>query len=84
MLSLTNSNNVTQGDSFVTNVTPHLDFGVFNVPFGSDSIYDAKKELYSNTEGLPDFDKIFKKSGPLAVMASQLAFFKVKKMGLYY
>jgi len=82
MLSLKNSKNVIQGDSFVTNVSPHLDFGVYNVPFGKDSIYETKKELYSKTDGLPDFNKIFKKGGPLAVMASQLAFYKVKKMGL--
>ena len=82
MLSLKNSKNVGQGDSFITNVSPHLDIGVYNVPFGKDSIYETKKELYSNTEGLPDFNKIFKKGGPLAVMASQLAFYKVKKMGL--
>jgi len=82
MLSLSNSKNVKQGDSFITNVSPHLDFGVYNVPFGKDSIYDTKKELYSKTDGLPDFYKVFKKGGPLAVMASQLAFYKVKKMGL--
>lgn len=82
MLSLKNSKNVGQGDSFITNVSPHLDIGVYNVPFGKDSIYETKKELYSKTDGLPDFNKIFKKGGPLAVMASQLAFFKVKKMGL--
>jgi len=82
MLSLKNSKNVGQGDSFITNVSPHLDIGVYNVPFGKDSIYETKKELYSKTDGLPDFNKIFKKGGPLAVMASQLAFYKVKKMGL--
>ena len=82
MLSLKNSKNVDQGDSFVTNVSPHLDIGVYNVPFGKDSIYETKKELYSKPDGLPDFNKIFKKGGPLAVMASQLAFYKVKKMGL--
>ena len=82
MLSLKNSKNVRQGDSFITNVSPHLDIGVYNVPFGKDSIYETKKELYSKTDGLPDFNKIFKKGGPLAVMASQLAFYKVRKMGL--
>lgn len=82
IISLKNSKNIIQGDSFVTNVSPHLDIGVYNVPFGKDSIYETKKELYSKTDGLPDFNKIFKKGGPLAVMASQLAFYKVKKMGL--
>ena len=82
MLSLENSKNIKQGDSFITNVKPHLDIGVYNVPFGKNSIYDLVKEKYSNTEGLPKFEDIFKSKGPLAVMASQLAFYKVRKIGL--
>jgi len=82
MFSLSDCRNVKQGDSFITNVSPHLDIGVYNVPFGKDSIYDQKKELYSTSEGLPDFETIFKSKGPLAVMASQMAFHKVTKIGL--
>ena len=83
MLSLENSKNIKQGDSFITNVKPHLDIGVYNVPFGKDSIYDLVKEKYSKTtEGLPKFEDIFKCKGPLAVMTSQVAFYKVRKIGL--
>ena len=82
MLSLTNSNNVTQGDSFVTNVTPHLDIGIYNVPFGKKSNYDEKEELYNSSDELPEFKSVCKCKGPLAVTSSQLAFYKVKKMGL--
>ena len=82
MLSLTNSKNVTQGDSFVTNVTPHLDISVTNVPFGKKSNYNEKNELYELSDELPDFKNVCKCKGPLAVTSSQLAFFKVKKMGL--
>jgi restriction endonuclease S subunit len=82
MLSLTNSKNVTQGDSFITNVTPHLDIGIFNVPFGKASNYIEKDELYELSDELPDFKSVCKCKGPLAVTSSQLAFYKVKKMGL--
>jgi len=82
MLSLTNTKNVTQGDSFVTNVTPHLDIGIYNVPFGKKSNYDEKEELYKQSNELPDFKSVCKCKGPLAVSSSQLAFYKVKKMGL--
>ena len=82
MLSLTNSKNVTRGDSFVTNVTSHLDIGIYNVPFGKKSNYIEKEELYKQSDELPDFKSVCKCKGPLAVTSSQLAFYKVKKMGL--
>lgn len=82
LFSINTTENIKEADSFIEDVSPHLDFGVFNVPFGKDNVYETKKELYSKIVGLPDFNKIFKKGGPLAVMASQLAFFKIKKIGL--
>ena len=46
MFSMDNLKNIKRGDSFITNVTPHLDFSVHNVPFGKSMSPKIIKEKY--------------------------------------
>lgn len=87
MFSLTSFKNISTGDSFITNVTPHLDFSVHNVPFGkSMKCKNIKKKYLSEMKmnnNLPEFKKVIpiEKNGD-AMLASQLVVYKTKKMGL--
>jgi type I restriction-modification system DNA methylase subunit len=79
----TNSYKLTHGSSFVTNMTPHLDFSVHNVPFGNtmrwkDIIAYARDEetkalLTKNIEVKVNVD---------AVLCAQLVVYKTRKMGI--
>ena len=87
MFSLKSFKNISTGDSFITNVTPHLDFSVHNVPFGkSMNCKNIKKKYLSEMEmdnNLPEFKDVIpiEKNGD-AMLASQLSVYKTKKMGL--
>ena len=88
MFSLKSFKNITTGDSFITNVTPHLDFSVHNVPFGKSMKVTNIKESYNSerakdNSNLPEFKDVIpiEKNGD-AMLASQLVVYKTKKMGL--
>ena len=88
MFSLTSFKNINKGDSFITNVTPHLDFSVHNVPFGKSMKVTNIKESYNSerakdNSNLPEFKDVIpiEKNGD-AMLASQLVVYKTKKMGL--
>lgn len=90
MFSLKVFDNVIRGDSFITNVFPHLDISVHNVPFGKSMTPQIIKEtyeaFYSKNEGknLPKVDEYlpFCKKKIDAILASQVVLYKTKKMGL--
>jgi len=88
MFSLTNFKNMRKGDSFITNVEPHLDVSVHNVPFGkSMKVSNIKKKYISekakDDNNLPEFkDVIPIEKNEDAMLASQLVVYKTKKMGL--
>lgn len=88
MFSLSNFEHISTGDSFVTNVYPHLDFSVHNVPFGNSMNYQTIKESYNSErakEGstLPEFkDVILIKKNKDVMLSAQLVVYKTKKMGL--
>ena len=88
MFSLTSFKNINKGDSFITNVTHHLDFSVHNVPFGKSMKVTNIKESYNSerakdNSNLPEFKDVIpiEKNGD-AMLASQLVVYKTKKMGL--
>ncbi|ADO67417.1 putative type I restriction modification enzyme, M and S domains [Cafeteria roenbergensis virus] len=87
MFSLDNIDNVTRGDSFITNVSPHLDISVHNVPFGSRMKYKHVKEHYEeyqiNHSDIPNFDEIIKsKANQDATLSSQMVIYKTNKIGI--
>ena len=94
-ISLNTYDNIICGDSFVTNVSPHLDFSVHNVPFGKSMNYDKIKEKYKkfyetnkNKEPTPPTPPTPEEYLPFcnkkidAILSSQVALYKTKKMGL--
>ena len=90
MFSMSNLKNIRRDDSFVTNVTPHLDFSVHNVPFGpgqgeiNERKYNSFK-LEHPKSNMPDYKHIIPhntKIGVLSVPSSCLALYKTKKIGL--
>ena len=90
MFSMSNLKNIKRGDSFVTNVTPHLDFSVHNVPFGKSMTPKIIKDNYEKLlQEHPDKNyPSLKKYLPYntkkidAILASQVVVYKTKKMGL--
>lgn len=90
MFSMKTSENIVRGNSFITNVTPHLDVSVHNVPFGKSMDPAIIKKIYNgflseNTKkNYPDFkDYIpFNSKKIDALLASQVVLYKTKKMGL--
>jgi len=74
---------LTHGSSFVTNMTPHLDFSVHNVPFGDTMRWkdiiayarddETKALLTKNIEVKVNVD---------AVLCAQLVVYKTRKMGI--
>lgn len=90
MFSMDNFKNVKRGNSFITNVTPHLDISVHNVPFGKSmtpkNIKSTYQEFLQENEGkgFPKFEDYvpfsYKKID--AILASQVVLYKTKKMGL--
>lgn len=88
MFSLTNFKNIRSGDSFVTNVSPHLDVSVHNVPFGKSMNCKNIKESYNSERAkedsnLPEFKDVvpIEKNGD-AMLSCQVVVYKTKKMGL--
>lgn len=90
MFSIKNTKNIVRGNSFVTNVTPHLDLSVHNVPFGKSMDQKILKQNYNTflaenpKKNYPEFkDYIpFNSKKIDAILASQVVLYKTKKMGL--
>ena len=90
MFSMNNLKNIKRGNSFITNVSPHLDISVHNVPFGkSFTPKNIEKSYNKFLEVNPgkNFPK-FKDYIPFntkkidAILTSQVVLYKTKKMGL--
>jgi len=90
MFSMTNFENITRADSFITNVTPHLDLSIHNVPFGKSMYPEIIKQSYNNfleenpNKGYPELKNYipFCNKKIDAILASQVVLYKTKKMGL--
>lgn len=89
MFSMKDFKNIVKGDSFHTNVRPHLDISVHNVPFGDrmkailvEEDYDRYRDE-NEEQKLPLFKEIVGvKKNTDAVLASQVALYKTNKIGL--
>jgi restriction endonuclease S subunit len=88
MFSLTNFKHIRSGDSFVTNVSSHLDVSVHNVPMGHAMDCANIKEMYiseraKEDSNLPEFKDVvpIEKNGD-AMLSCQVVVYKTKKMGL--
>lgn len=83
MFSLSQIDNVKCGDSFITNVEPHLDVSVHNVPFGKSMRSSIIKQNYEHETGLPPFNDVvpIEKNGD-AMLATQVVVYKTRKMGV--
>ena len=88
MFSLTNFEHIRSGDSFITNVEPHLDVSVHNVPMGHAMDCANIKESYNSERAkedspLPEFKDVvpIEKNGD-AMLSCQVVLYKTKKMGL--
>ncbi len=88
MFSLKNFKHIRSGDSFVTNVSPHLDVSVHNVPMGHAMDCKNIKESYNSERAkedshLPEFKDVvpIEKNGD-AMLSCQVVLYKTKKMGL--
>jgi restriction endonuclease S subunit len=89
MFSMSDFRNIDKGDSFRTNISPHLDISVHNVPFGKrmraniiENEYNKYRED-NKEKKLPYFDEIVDvKINKDCVLSSQLVIYKTKKMGL--
>jgi len=87
MFSLGTVENIKRGDSFINNVTPHLDISVHNVPFGKRMKVKHIKNNYNeyrvtNLE-IPEFNEIIPaEANKDAVLASQMVIYKTSKIGL--
>jgi restriction endonuclease S subunit/type I restriction-modification system DNA methylase subunit len=90
MFSMDNFKNVKRGNSFITNVIPHLDISVHNVPFGKSMTpnmiekgYDAFLAENPNKD-FPEFKDYvpFNTKKIDAILASQVVLYKTRKMGL--
>ena len=89
MFSMDNLKNVNRGNSFITNVTPHLDISVHNVPFGKSMTPKNIEKTYNDFleenpgKGYPTFKEYipFNTKKIDAILASQVVLYKTKKMG---
>ena len=88
MFSMDNFRHIKRGDSFITNVSEHLDLSIHNVPFGKRISYTNTKEHYEEyRESKPDIPE-FKDIIPVDVgkcdapIASQMVIYKTKHIGL--
>lgn len=88
LFSMNDVINITRGDSFYTNVTPHLDISIHNVPFGQSMtpkiIETNYKKIYIEQENYPKFEEYlpFCTKKIDSILASQVVIYKTKKMGL--
>ena len=85
MFSMKDFSNIKEADSFYTDLTPHLDISVHNVPFGKRMRVELIEEDYNNikTDKMPNFNKLVPiKKNTDACLAAQVVFYKTKKMGI--
>ena len=90
MFSMKNFKNIKWGNSFITNVKPHLDISIHNVPFGKSMTPKNIEETYNGFlaenpgKGYPTFKEYipFNTKKIDAILASQVVLYKTKKMGL--
>lgn len=90
MFSLKNFKKVKCGDSYLTNVSPHLDISIHNVPMGhgNGTIIEKTYNSYKTENpilNLPDYKDIVKyntEKGTLSTPALQLVVYKTNQMGL--
>lgn len=90
MFSMKNFKNITCGNSFITNVKPHLDISIHNVPFGKSMTPKNIEKTYqafleeNPDKGYPTFKEYipFNTKKIDAILASQVVLYKTKKMGL--
>jgi len=86
MFSLGTVDNIKRGDSFITNVNPHLDLSVHNVPFGKRMKVKHIENNYNDykaNNNIPDFHDIIPvEANKDAILASQMVIYKTSKMGL--
>jgi len=90
MFSMKNYKNIERGNSFITNVTPHLDISIHNVPFGKSMTPKNIEKTYDGFlaenpgKGYPTFKEYipFNTKKIDAILASQVVLYKTKKMGL--
>jgi restriction endonuclease S subunit len=90
IFSMENFENITRADSFITNVTPHLDLSIHNVPFGHSMSPEIIKTTYIDflkenpNKGYPELkDYIpFCNKKIDALLASQVVLYKTKKIGI--
>jgi len=90
MFSMKNFKNIEWGNSFITNVKPHLDISIHNVPFGKSMTPKNIEKTYNGflAENPGKKYPTFKEYIPFntkkidAILASQVVLYKTKKMGL--
>jgi len=90
MFSMKNFKNIEWGNSFITNVKPHLDISIHNVPFGKSMTPKNIEKTYNGFlaenpgKGYPTFKEYipFNTKKIDAILASQVVLYKTKKMGL--
>jgi hypothetical protein len=90
MFAMKNTKHITRGNSFITNVKPHLDFSVHNVPFGKSMTPKNIEKTYKDflkenpDKGYPEFEDYipFNTKKIDAILSSQVVLQKTKKMGL--
>ena len=90
MFSMKNFKNIERGNSFITNVKPHLDISIHNVPFGKSMTPKNIETTYKGFlaenpgKGYPTFKEYipFNTKKIDAILASQVVLYKTKKMGL--
>ena len=90
LFSMNNVTNIIRGDSFTTNVYPHLDFSIHNVPFGqsmSPKIIEKTYNRFIKDNKDREYPKIdeylpFCSKKIDSILASQVVLYKTTKMGL--
>lgn len=90
MFAMKNTKHITRGNSFITNVTPHLDVSVHNVPFGKSMTPKNIEKTYKDflkenpDKGYLEFEEYipFSTKKIDAILSSQVVLQKTKKMGL--
>ena len=90
LFSMENVINIKRGDSFITNVIPHLDISLHNVPFGqsmSPKIIEKSYKRFLNDNKNMNYPKLdeylpFCSKKIDSILASQVVLYKTTKMGL--
>ena len=90
MFAMKNTKHITRGNSFITNVKPHLDISVHNVPFGKSMTPKNIEKTYKDylkenpDKGYPKFEDYIPYNTKKidAILSSQVVLQKTKKIGL--